>query len=121
MVRSKAQNVDEWMASLAPARSVVFQRLRALCRDRLPGWSERMQWGIPGYGPEGADAVLSFNSQKQYIAFYAGPTAIARFVARLVGADCGKGCIRFRKPEQIDFDLLRDMLNDIFARGGPMC
>jgi uncharacterized protein YdhG (YjbR/CyaY superfamily) len=121
MVQSRAQTVDEWMAALDQARLPVFRQLRQLCRERLTGWDERMQWGMPGYGPEGADSVVAFNSQKQHIALYAGPTAIARFADRLVGIDCGKGCVRYRRAEQIDFSVISDMLDDIRARGGPMC
>lgn len=121
MVQSKAQTVDEWMRLIDPAQSPVFQQLRQLCQERLAGWEERMQWGMPGYGPEGADSVVSFNSQKRHIAFYAGPTAVARFADRLVGVDCGKGCVRYRRPEQMDFAVIGDMLDDIRARGGPMC
>jgi uncharacterized protein YdhG (YjbR/CyaY superfamily) len=120
MVQSKARSVDEWMSALDPSRSAALERLRGLCRERLTGWQERMQWGMPGYGPEGADAVVSFNSQKQHIALYAGPTAVDRFTDRLKDIDHGKGCIRYRRPEQMDFDVIADILEDIRARGGPM-
>jgi len=33
----------------------------------------------------------------------------------------GKGCLRFRKPENIDFDLLRDLLKATAARPGEVC
>jgi uncharacterized protein YdhG (YjbR/CyaY superfamily) len=120
MVQSKARSVDEWMSALDPSRSAALERLRGLCRERLTGWQERMQWGMPGYGPEGADAVVSFNSQKQHIALYAGSTAVDRFIDRLKDVDHGKGCIRYRRPEQMDFDVIADILEDIRARGGPM-
>ncbi|QOV40764.1 hypothetical protein IM697_21645 [Streptomyces ferrugineus] len=32
------------------------------------------------------------------------------FEERLAGQDMGKGCLRFRRPENIDFDLVRDLL-----------
>ena len=94
MVQSKAQTVDAWMAAVEPDRAGVLAEVRRLCRERLAGWEERMQWGMPGYGPAGADAVVSFNSQKQYVALYLGPTAIDRFADRLAGVDRGKGCLR---------------------------
>ena len=118
MVRSAAANVDEWREGVEPARGPAMRRLRQLCLERLPGWSERMQWGMPGYGPEGGDASVSFNSQKRHIAFYPGETAVQRFADRLGGVDCGKGCVRYRTLEQMDFGLIGDMLDDIHARGG---
>jgi hypothetical protein len=73
------------MTEVGVDRAVALGRLRALCRERLPGWVERMQWGMPGYGPAGGDAVVSFNSQKQYVALYAGAAVVARFAERLAG------------------------------------
>ncbi len=116
MVQSNAATVDDWLASVEPARAEAIRMLRQLCRDRLPGWSERMQWGMPGYGPDGADAAVSFNNQKQYIAFYPGPTTLARFTDRLAGIDCGKGCVRYRRPDRMDFTVIAAMLDDIHAR-----
>jgi hypothetical protein len=34
----------------------------------------------------------------------------------LKGLDAGKSCIRFRKPETIDFELLDKLLRDTAAR-----
>ena len=116
MVQSKVETVDEWMATVSPDRIHSLQQLRRLCLERLPGWDERMQWGMPGYGPAGADAMVSFNSQKQYIALYAGAAAIARFADSLAGVDCGKGCIRYRKPGQMNFAVIQNILDDIYTR-----
>jgi hypothetical protein len=33
----------------------------------------------------------------------------------------GKGCIRFRKPEAIDWDLLRDLLRAVATSPGTIC
>jgi uncharacterized protein YdhG (YjbR/CyaY superfamily) len=121
MVQSDATSVAEYLRTVDAARRPALKRLRELCREHLRGWEERMQWGMPGYGPSGADPVVSFNCQVRHIAFYAGPTAVARFKDRLKGVDTGKGCVRYRNPAAIDFDVVADMLKEIRARGGPMC
>ncbi|MBN9260381.1 MAG: DUF1801 domain-containing protein [Hyphomicrobium sp.] len=121
MVQSKTASVDEWLDGLAASDRPLFERLRAVCREELAGWDERMQWGMPGYGPPGRDNAVSFNRQKRHIAFYAGPTAIERFQDRLANLDCGKGCVRYRRADEVDFAVVRAMLRDIHARGGPMC
>lgn len=121
MVQSKAATVDDWLSDLAASDQQVFKHLRAACLQELPNWEERMQWGMPGYGPLGQDNAVSFNAQKRHIAFYAGPTAIERFQERLAGIDCGKGCVRYRNADDIDFDVVRAILRDIHTRGEPMC
>lgn len=121
MVQSTATSVAEYLRTVDEDRRPAVKRLRALCREHLHGWEERMQWGMPGYGPPGADSAVSFNCQSRHIAFYAGPTTVARFKLRLKGVDAGKGCVRYRKPVLIDFGVVADMLKDIRARGGSMC
>ncbi len=44
------------------------------------------------------------------------------FADRLAGHDMGKGCLRFRTPERVDFELIRDLLRATAAeRGGLVC
>jgi uncharacterized protein DUF1801 len=43
------------------------------------------------------------------------------FEERLAGQDMGKGCLRFRKPQTIDFDLIRDLLRATAAALGKIC
>lgn len=123
MVQSRAATVDEFMQGVGPDRLPCIQRMRDLCRQTLTGWEERMSYGMPGYGPAGADPVVSFNNQKQHIALYAGKSAVEAFAADLAGpgVDCGKGCIRYRNPARIDFTVVEAILKDIRARGakGP--
>lgn len=116
MVQSSAASVDTWMDERTADRRPVFDRFRAACRSELPGWEERMEWGMPGYGPPGEVNVVSFNDQKRHIAFYPGPAAMERFRDALGSIDCGKGCVRYRRSDQIDFDLVRSMLRDTRER-----
>ena len=115
MVQSAAATVDDYLATVEPDRRPALQRLRAACREALPGWEERMQWGMPGYAPPGRDAAVSFNSQKNYISFYPGRAALEAHADALKGASCGKGCVRFGNPDKIDFDAIGSMLRHIFA------
>jgi hypothetical protein len=43
------------------------------------------------------------------------------FAQRLAGQDMGKGCLRFRGPERVDFDLVRDLLRATAAEPGTVC
>ncbi|MDH4384764.1 MAG: DUF1801 domain-containing protein [Caulobacter sp.] len=121
MVQSKALTVDDYMDEVAPERLDAVRRLRSLCLEHLTGWSERMAWGMPGYGPVGADPTVAFSSQKQYISLYAGQTAVQAFAEQLRGINCGKGCIRYSSPARIDFAVVEAILKEIRARNQPMC
>lgn len=114
MVQSTAATVDLWMAEVDPDRLEPIVRLRNLCREVLADHEEVMAYGMPGYRK--GEFLTSFNSQKNYIAFYAGQGAIEAFKARLKGTDCGKGCIRYKKIAAMDFDVVRGILEHIRDR-----
>ena len=47
MVQSTAGTVDEFMGGVDTDRAAALGRLRSLCREHIPDWQERMQWGSP--------------------------------------------------------------------------
>lgn len=121
MAHSDAVNVDQYLTELDPERRVALTRLRALCRDELKGFTEVMAYGMPGYERNGT-LEIGFASQKRYISFYLMRTDVREaFATRLAGQDMGKGCLRFRTPERIDFDLVRDLLTATAASPGRVC
>ncbi|MEV6594836.1 iron chaperone [Streptomyces acidicola] len=121
MVQSSAEDVDGYMAEVPEGRRDALTRLRQLCGAELKGFDEVMAYGMPAYAREGA-AEIAFASQKQYISFYLLRSDVREaFEERLTGQDMGKGCLRFRKPGDIDFDLVRDLLRATAAAPGKIC
>ncbi|MFF5476406.1 iron chaperone [Streptomyces sp. NPDC012935] len=121
MVRSAADDVDSYLAEVPAERVQALTRLRELCRAELPGFTETMTYGMPTYQRDGA-AEIAFASQRQYISFYLMRSDVRdEFEDRLAGQDMGKGCLRFRKPEKIDFGLVRDLLRATAAGPGSIC
>ncbi|WGM39059.1 DUF1801 domain-containing protein [Caulobacter sp. NIBR1757] len=124
MVQSSAPTVDAYMLEVSRERLPYIQALREACLKALPGWEEKMSYGMPAYGPVGApDVGVAFNSQKQHVAFYAGQAAIQKFAAELAvpGISCGKGCVRYMNPRKMDFAVIEAMLRDIHDRRQPAC
>jgi uncharacterized protein YdhG (YjbR/CyaY superfamily) len=122
MVQSKADDVDTYLAEVPTERREVLTRLRELCRAELPGFAERMSYGMPAYVRPGGEGEIAFASQKQYVSFYLLRTDVRQaFAERLAGHDMGKGCLRFRKPDQIDFELVRDLLRATAQDPGTIC
>ncbi|MDI3387701.1 DUF1801 domain-containing protein [Streptomyces sp. B-S-A8] len=121
MVQSSAPDVDTYLAELPEGLRAALTRLRQLCRTELPGFTEVMAYGMPVYERDGRGEI-AFAGQKQYISFYLMRDDVREeFADRLAPQDMGKGCLRFRRPEQIDFALVRDLLRAVAARPGPVC
>lgn len=121
MVQSRAEDVDSYLAEVPEERKVALTRLRELCRAELQGFTEVMAYGMPAYEREGIGEI-AFASQKQYISFYLLRSDVREaFAERLAGYDMGKGCLRFRRPEKMDFVLLRDLLRATAAGPGKIC
>ena len=121
MVQSRAATVDEYIAEAPPERRDALARLRDVARRVLADHDERMMYGMPAY-VMGDQCAYAFASQKQYIALYVTkPGVHARNAEALKGLDCGKGCIRFRKPADIDFALVETLLRDTAASDEPPC
>ncbi|HLU97737.1 MAG TPA: DUF1801 domain-containing protein [Thermobifida alba] len=121
MVQSSAEDVDRYLSEVPEERREALAELRRLCRAELTGFTEAMAYGMPAYQRDGA-AEIAFASQKRYISFYLMRSDVREaFAERLAGQDMGKGCLRFRGPEAVDFELVRDLLRATAAAPGKIC
>ncbi|MEU9853582.1 DUF1801 domain-containing protein [Streptomyces sp. NPDC047974] len=121
MVQSNATDVDGYLTEAPEERRGMLARIRELCREELVGFDEVMAYGMPAYERDGT-CEIAFASQKQYISFYLMRSDVREaFEERLAGQDMGKGCLRYRRPETIDYGLLRDLLKATAVRPGKVC
>jgi uncharacterized protein YdhG (YjbR/CyaY superfamily) len=80
-----------------------------------------MQYGMPSYGRDGVIHV-ALASQRQNIALYVLKEGVVdRYRDRFAKSAVGKGCIRLRNPERIDFALLREILEAAYASDEEPC
>ena len=131
---SKASTIDDYINELPEDRKAAIQKLRAVILENLPeNFSETMNYGMPcivvshtiypkGYhcNPKDPLPFLSYASQKNSINFYhmgiyANKNLYDWFVAEYpkhckAKLDMGKSCIRFKKPTEIPFDLLGELV-----------
>ena len=76
---------------------------------------------MPVYKRNGVMEV-SFANQKQYIALYIlKKDVLDEFRNALSAASIGKGCIRFAKPEKIDFEAIERLLRRNAEAKSPPC
>jgi uncharacterized protein YdhG (YjbR/CyaY superfamily) len=136
-VQSKADTVDQYLAALPEDRRNALTTLRAVLKTHLPdGFVEAMQYGMPSFvvpltrypsgyhvGPGRPLPFISIASQRQHIALYhmgvyAVPEVLAWFQAEAPKhmkrkLDMGKSCIRFRRADDIPFDVIGQLAEKI--------
>ncbi len=113
--------MDTYLAEVPGERVEALTRLRGLCRSELTGCTEVMAYGMPVYQRDGT-GEFAFASQKQHISLYLMRSDVAEgFADRLACHDMGKGCLRFRNPAKIDWDLVRDLLHTTATTRGTVC
>ncbi len=117
----KAPDVATYV-NLAPvARQAALLKLRQLCLTSLAGYEECMEFGMPAYKRNGVLEV-AFASQKNYISLYVMEKLVVdEYRAALADLDIGKGCIRFPRPEKIDFDVVEKMLKKTVESNSQPC
>jgi len=120
-MQSKAKTVTDYLKEVPAERQAVLTKMRALCLKYLTGFDESMVYGGPCYARDGVVEV-GFMSQKNYIALYILRTDVMKaHKGELTGCDVGKGCIRYSKPEKVDFKVVEKMLRGTNASKGKVC
>jgi uncharacterized protein YdhG (YjbR/CyaY superfamily) len=120
-MQSKAKTVAEYLKEVPEDRREALIRLRKLCKTLLSKHDEGMDYGMPCYKRDGV-VEFAFASQKNSINVYVAKQDVMKsHRARLKGLSVGKGCIRYPKPEKLDFSILTDLLKDTSASTGKAC
>lgn len=133
-MQSSALTPEEYFDSLPDDRKAAMNQLRKVILDNLPeGFSEEMSYGMIGYvvphsiypkgyhcNPKLPLPFMAIASQKNFMAIYhmglyADKTTLDWFIEEYPKhsagkPDMGKSCLRFKKPEQIPFDLIGQLL-----------
>ena len=129
-MQSQAKTPNQYFDELPADRKPYMQKLRQTILENLPnGFIEEMNYGMVGYVvphsiyPAGYHCdmkmplpFMNIASQKNFIALYhmgiyADTELLNWFTTEYpkhvkTKLDMGKSCIRFKKPDQIPFDLI---------------
>lgn len=128
-----ADSVADYISKIPEERQEVFKKLFDTVNDNLPkGFQEGVSYGMIGWNvpletypagyhctPGSALPFMGLASQKNFIAFYhmgmyANPELLDWFVEEYPKhskrkLDMGKSCVRFKKPEDIPFELIAEV------------
>ena len=133
-MQSAAKSPEEYMESLPADRKPAIEKLRSVILQNLPkGFEETMGYGMLGWvvphtmypkgyhcDPKTPLPFLSIVSHKDFIAvyhmgIYSDPDLLNWFTSEYpkyvkTKLDMGKSCIRFKKPDQIPFELIGELV-----------
>ena len=120
-MKSKATTVVAYIEEQPPQWQPTLRKLRAACRKQLRGYTERMAYGMPSYEYQG-QVEVGFGKQAHYLSLYILKQPVFdAHIAELAGLSLGKGCIRYRRPEQIDWDVVSALLADTSRSTATIC
>lgn len=134
-MQSSAATPQEYMDNLPEDRKDAMNKLREVITKNLPeGFQEQMSYGMLGWvvphsvypsgyhcDPKLPLPFLNIASQKNFIAvytmgMYADKDIHDWFIAEFPNhskykLDMGKGCVRFKKPDAIPYDLIGELVS----------
>lgn len=122
-MQSAAKDVTTYLDEVPAERKAALTQLRSLCCTTLKGFEESMQYGGPCYTRNGV-VEIGFASQKNFIGLYILRNDVMdahRNLLKGKGISLGKGCIRYSKPEKIDFKVVELMLKATHESTGVIC
>jgi len=132
-MKSEATSPEAYIAALPKDRKLPMERLRKTIQEHMPsGFKEEMSYGMIGYVvphslyPKGYHCntalplpFINIASQKNFIALYhmgiyANPELLEWFKTAYPDhckykLDMGKSCIRFKKMNDIPFELIAQL------------
>jgi hypothetical protein len=136
-MKSESETPQDYIHSLPEERKAAIEKLRNIVLTNLPsGFEEKMCYGMLGYvvphsiypkgyhcNPKQELPFINIASQKNFISLhhlglYADNSLLDWFVSEYpkystYKLDMGKGCVRFKKPEAIPFELIQQLVSKI--------
>jgi uncharacterized protein YdhG (YjbR/CyaY superfamily) len=120
-MRSAAGTVASYIGEQPEDWQPTLRKLRAACRRTLAGFTEDMAYGMPSYSRAG-QVEVAFAKQAKYLSLYILKQPV--FDAHrgdLSGLSLGKGCIRYRRPDQIDWTIVTSLLSETHGSIADIC
>lgn len=132
-MQSKATTVEEYIEALSEDRNLIISKIRGILKENMPvDFHEEMSYGMIGYvvphgiypagyhcSPKLPLPFISIASQKNFIALYHMAVAydddLLTWFKESYQTHCktkldmGVGCIRFKKMDDIPYDLIGEL------------
>ena len=121
---AKADSTEAYLAQLPEERRMILEKLDQLIRKFAPKLKPVFSYNMQGYGAfkytnykkEVIDwPTIAIASQKNYVSLYICAVEGNEYIAEKYKADLGKvsvgkSCIRFKKLEDVNLDMLNKVI-----------
>lgn len=128
----KATSIKEYIDSIEEPRRSQIVELDSFIKKAVPTLKPQFAYNMLGYGSfhyksksgrEGDWPVVSLASQKNYISVYVCCIKNGTYLAEankdnLGKVSVGKSCIRFKKVEDVNLDILKQILREAEKKPG---
>jgi len=108
MLRTQAENIDEYIAGFPRDIQEMLELIRATIKKAAPGAKEAIKYAMPTFVYEGN--LVHFAAFKNHIGFYPAPTGIEAFKKELSSYKTSKGAIQFPLDARLPLALIRKMV-----------
>jgi hypothetical protein len=121
---TKATTVKEYLANVPPERKEIIDFLHKFIQKSAPSLKPYFSYNMLGYGAfkyrnyknEIIDwPVVALANQKNYVSVYVCAVVDGEYIAekykdKLGKVSVGKSCIRFKKLDDVNLEVLREVL-----------
>lgn len=129
---SKATTIEEYLAQVPPERQEIISYLHKFIQDSAPSLKPNFSYNMLGYGSfpyknykkeDMLWPVISLANQKNYVSVYVCSVKDGKYIAEtnkdaLGKVSVGKSCIRFKKLEDVNLDVLKSVIKEAEANPG---
>ena len=126
------QAVDDYLASLPDGRREIVTRVHEVVTEAVPDLDVRMWKTFIGYGTyhyryasgrEGEWFPIGLTNNKSYVSLYFCAAEDGEYLAekneeRLGKVSVGKSCVRFRKLDDLNLDVVAELAQRAAALSG---
>lgn len=114
---SNFTNPDDYFNNLPTDRKEGLLKLRQVIKELLPHAEETMHYNMPTY--KIGESFVALASQKNYMCLYVCyPEILEKFEGELKHLNSGKGCIRYKRAEDLPMDTIKNIVKEIFKNEG---
>lgn len=113
-MKRDASSPEAYRADVKGELSEILEHVRSLILAGMSEPKEEIQYGMLNY-----PGIANLAAQKAYVAMYCKPAVLAAWKSGRRGVDCGKSCLRLRRPGAISDAALRELIAALDAYEPP--